>query len=270
MRLWLAYITLLILPLTLSAQEPGVVPLNVGVPSDTIPPEVRTRLQRMLQQERDTSNIKVSRQWTLSADYTTEIDLPLDTAFSLFNRYRITDKVSDFNAYLGNYGLPLYQVNFFDRDWNPDRYLYSYYLPFMYTPARTRFINTYVPFTELVWSNAGGRSKAEQTFRVRHSQNVNRFLNFGIIFDIVYSLGQYNFQKAVDKNFLLHGSYNGNVYTGYLSAGINNHESEESGGLVDENDLSLYTPENLPFILNDLNSAQSRVNNRYYTLQVLS
>ncbi len=148
---------------------------------------------------------------------------------------------------LGNYGLPLYQINFFDRDWNPDRFLNSYYLPFMYTPANTLFINTHVPFTELKWSNAGGRSKAEQTFRIRHSQNINRFLNFGLIFDIVYSFGQYNFQKAVDKNFLLHGSYNGNTYTAYFSAGINNHESEESGGLVNKDDLSRYTPENTSF-----------------------
>ncbi|MCA1742257.1 MAG: putative porin, partial [Bacteroidales bacterium] len=123
-----------------------------------------------------------------------------------------------------------------------------------------------VPFTEMKWSNAGARSKSEQTFRIRHSQNVNRFLNFGFIYDIVYSIGQYNFQRAVDKNFLLHTSYNGNAYTSYFSAGINNHESEENGGIVSMDDLSTYTPENLPFVLSDLNSAQNRLKNRYILL----
>jgi len=289
MRHWLVYMTLLIMPLTLTAQEPDTVPLRKGrpaelsqtaadsiaapmagnqpaAPSDNIPEAAAVRQRLLAARERDTTYPKVSKQWTLSADFTTEINLPLDTTFSLFSRYRATDRFSDFNAFLGNYGLPLYQINFFDRDWNPDRFLNSYYLPFMHTPANTLFINTHVPFTELKWSNAGGRSKAEQTFRIRHSQNINRFLNFGLIFDIVYSFGQYNFQKAIDKNFLLHGSYNGNAYTAYLSAGINNHESEESGGLVNKDDLSLYTPENIPFVLNDLNKARSRVNNRYIML----
>lgn len=236
MRKWLAYIVLLTVPLVLSAQEP------------------------------DTSFTKGSRQWTLSADFTREIPVSLDTAFSLFHRYRITDVISGFNAYTGNYGLPLYQVDFFDREWRPDRFLYSHYMPFMWTPGNTLFINTHVPFTEMKWTNGGARSKAEQTFRIRHSQNVNRFMNFGLIYDIVYNLGQYNFQKAVDKNFLLHGSYNRDTYTTYFSAGINNHESEESGGMVSKDDLSRYTPENLPFVLNDLNKAQSRLRNRYIML----
>ncbi len=266
MRHWLAYIILLILPLTLSAQEPDTMPLRKGPPSGAIPQEAIVKQRLMSARKPDTTIVKVSRQWTLSADFTTEIPVPLDTAFSLFNRYRLTDDQSDFNAYLGNYGLPLYQINFFDRDWNPDRFLCSHYLPFMHTPARTRFVNTMVPFTELGWSNAGGRSKAEQTFRVRHSQNINRFMNFGLIFDIVYSIGQYSFQKAVDKNFLLHGSYNGNAYTGYFSAGINNHESEESGGLINDEDISRYSPEDTPFVLNDLNNAQSRLKNRYIML----
>jgi len=287
MRKWLAYIILLIVPLSLSAQEPGNPaepdtlalrrgapvgqpastrePMPGGIP-DTINTPMRMRQQSTPAREPDTTFTKGSRQWTLSADYTTEIPLDLDTAFSLFHRYRITDKLSDFNAYTGNYGLPLYQINFFDREWRPDRFLYYYYMPFMHTPAKTIFVNTHVPFTEMKWSNAGARSKSEQTFRIRHSQNINRFLNFGFIYDIVYSIGQYNFQRAIDKNFLLHSSYNGNAWTSYFSAGINNHESGESGGIVSKDDLSSYTPENLPFILSDLNSAQNRLKNRYILL----
>lgn len=230
-----------------------------SMPAGAIPPGA-------VMQGADTTFTKGSRQWTLSPDYTAEIAVPLDTAFSLFNRYRAADKFSDFNAYTGNYGLPLYQINFFDREWKPDRFLYAHYLPFMFTPANTLFINTHVPFTELKWSNGGARSVAEQTFRIRHSQNVNRLLNFGLIYDIVYNIGQYNVQRAIDKNFLFHGSYNGNAYTAYFSAGINNHVSEESGGIVNKEDLSLYEPEGVPFILNELNGAKSTLNNRYLML----
>lgn len=291
MRTWLAYIILLLLPLSLFAQEPDTLPRRQprpgGLPArttdsipagladsipagfaDSIPAASRMRMQQqgMPSRLRDSTRVRGSRQWTLSEDYTTEISLPLDTAFSLFHRHRITDKLSDFNAYTGNYGLPVYPINFFDREWKPDRFIYSYYLPFMHTSANTRFVNTTVPFTEMVWTNAGARSKSEQTFRIRHSQNINRFLNFGLIYDVVYSIGQYNLQKAVDKNFLLHSSYNGNVYTAYFSAGTNNHESEASGGLISKDDLSQYSPEDMPFKLNDLNKAQNRLKNRYIML----
>ncbi len=273
MRKLLAYIALLLLPLMLAAQEPDTlrvrsgrhapVPARVADSLTVQPPDKTPRLAGFLA---DTSFNRGSIQWTLSSDYTTEIIVPLDTAFSLFNHYRITDTYSDFNAYTGNYGLPLYQINFFDRAWKPDNFVYSYYQPFMFTPYNTLFVNTHVPFTELKWSNGGARSKAEQTFRIRHSQNVNRFLNFGLIYDIVYNIGQYKFQRAIDKNFLLHGSYNGERYTAYASAAINNHESRENGGIVNKDDLGIYTPENTPFVLNDLNNARTTLKNRYLML----
>jgi len=273
---------LLFLPLTLAGQEPDTLR---AVRSDTaavirrdttrsykeralarVRPAVTGALSAGPDTETDTTFTTASRQWTLSSDFTTEIPVTLDTAFSLFHRYRVADRYSAFNAYTGNYGLPLYQINFFDREWKPDRFLYAHYLPFMFTPSNTLFINTRVPFTELKWSNGGARSVAEQTFRIRHSQNVNRRLNFGLIYDIVYNFGQYNLQKAIDKNFLLHGSYNANAYNAYVSAGLNNHESEESGGIISKDDLSLYDPEGVPFNLSDLNSAKSTLNNRYLML----
>jgi len=270
------YIAMLLLPLVLAAQEPDTIRGRDGLPpgmpgmdttagpAHALPPE-RGRQPQVAGFMLDTVFNKGSVQWTLSADYTTEIIIPLDTAFSLFHRNRIIDKRSDFNAYTGNYGLPLYQINFFDREWKPDRFLYSYYQPFMFTPYNTLFINTHVPFTEMKWSYGGASSKSEQTFRIRHSQNVNRYLNFGLIYDIVYSYGQYDYQSAIDKNFLFHGSYNSNTYTAYGSAGINNHDSGENGGIYSKDDLSLYSTEDVPVLLNT-NNAESTLRNRYLML----
>lgn len=274
MRVLPAYIALLLFPLALAAQDPDtlrVVSRDSIVTS--VPDSVQTgRVKRTRfgpsptgspVTGQDSAFISGTRQWTLSPDFTTENTVPLDTAFSLFNRYRVTDRISDFNAYTGNYGLPLYEINFFDREWMPDRFLYAHYTPFMFTLANTLFINTHVPFTELRWSNGGARSKAEQTFRIRHSQNVNRFMNFGLVYDIVYNVGQYTLQRAIDKNFLLHASYNANPYTAYFSAGINNHESSENGGMISPDQLSEYSPEGVPFRLNTLNNAKSTLQNRY-------
>jgi hypothetical protein len=206
---------------------------------------------------------RILREWTLSPDFSEEVSVPIDTVFSFSHRYRLTDKYSPINAYLGNYGLPLYQVNFFDRITDPDKFLYSAYYPFMYVPEKALFMNTQVPYTELDWSFAGTRENSEQTFRIRHSQNVNRFLNFGIIYDIVFSLGQYNFQRAENKDFTFYSSYTGDRYKLYFSAGINNIKSYENGGIKDFSQIAKVT--NMREVITNLggtNNALSTLKNR--------
>jgi len=119
----------------------------------------------------DTLRHRVTEMWRGSPDLTEEVVVPFDTIFSLFHHYRLADKYSPLNASPGSYGLPFYQLNFFDRVTDPDKYLSTYYYPFMYQPDRYLFMNTQVPFTELLWTYAGPRNQAEQTFRIRHSQN---------------------------------------------------------------------------------------------------
>ena len=205
-------------------------------------------------QKEVTPKQKTIREWTLSSDYTDEVTLPFDTVFSLFHRYRISDRFSSMNATLGNYGLPFYQLNFFDRITDPDKYLYSNYYPFMYTPDHAVFMDTQVPFTELDWTFGAPRETSEQTFRVRHSQNINRYLNFGFIYDIIYSLGQYNYQRAEDKTFTFHTSYTGPKYKLYFAAGINNLASYENGGITGIDQLSLNKGRDIQINLQPLNN----------------
>jgi hypothetical protein len=214
-------------------------------------------------QKQDTIRPVVKRQWTLTRDYSEEVNIPIDTVFNLFHRNRLMDKYSPFNAYAGNYGLPLYQINFFDRITDPDMYLYSNYYPFMHLPSNAVFMNTQIPFSEMVFSFAGPADRAEQTFRIRHSQNVNRRLNIGLIYDIVYSFGQYNYQRSDDKTFTLYSSYSGDKYKFYISGDINNLTSVENGGLI--NDSLMRTSINtrdLEVKLGGLNKAKSVLKNR--------
>ena len=213
-------------------------------------------------QEADSLKPRVKRQFTLSQDYSEEVNIELDTAFSLFHRHRFTDKYSTFNAYAGNYGLPLYQVNFFDRITDPDMFLFRYYFPFMHLTTNPVFMDTQIPFTEFIFTYAGPRDRAEQTFRIRHSQNVNRYLNFGLIYDIVYSLGQYSYQRADNKTFTLYSSYTGKRYNLYISAGINNITSFENGGISDINQLSTFDTRDVEVNLGGLNKAKNILKNK--------
>jgi hypothetical protein len=205
---------------------------------------------------------RVLKEWTLSSDYTEEVKIPIDTVFSLSNRFKFVDKYSPVNASLGNYGLPSYQLSFFDRITDPDKFLYAYYYPLMHLPSNALFMNTQVPFTELDWTFSGPKETAEQTLRVRHSQNVNRFLNFGVIYDIVFDLGQYNYQRAVAKDFTFYSSYTGDKYKAYLSTGINNITSFENGGIVSKSDLTLSNTRDVRTNLGAQNLANSILKNR--------
>ena len=213
-------------------------------------------------QDKQPAGKRILKQWTLSSDYAGEVTIPFDTIFSLFHRHRITDRYSPLNATLGNYGLPFYQINFFDRVFDPDKFLYAYYYPFIFQPDNTVFMNTQVPFTEMVWTYGAPRETSEQTFRIRHSQNVNRYFNFGIIYDIIYCLGQYNYQRAEDKTFTLYSSYTGPKYKVYFSAGINNILSHENGGITGIDQLSQFETREVPVNLGSLNMATNMLRNR--------
>jgi hypothetical protein len=205
---------------------------------------------------------KIISQSTLSPDYSEEVTIPFDTVFSMFQRYRLTDRYSSMNATLGNYGLPFYQLNFFDRISDPDKYLYANYYPLMYLPERAVFMNTQLPFTEAVWTFGAPRETSEQTFRIRHSQNINRYLNFGLIYDIIYSLGQYNYQRADDKDFTFHISYTGPKYKMYFAFGVNNMNSYENGGVPSIDTLKYFTGREIPVRMGSLNASYAYLKNR--------
>lgn len=209
----------------------------------------------------DTVRHRIIEMWKLSPDQTEELKVPFDTTFSLFHQYRLADKYSPLNASPGSYGLPFYQLNFFDRVTDPDKYLGWYYYPFMYQPGNYLFMNTQVPFTELVWTYGGLRDQAEQTFRIRHSQNVNRKLNFALVYDIVYNLGQYNYQQSSDKSFAFNGSYRGDNYKAYFAYGLNNIKTYENGGISDLSQLETLEPKNIAVNLGGLSKALSYLKN---------
>jgi hypothetical protein len=244
---FISIILLLIISSGLYAQNDAVIPFKPNSQKQDIistrpAPQrldtIKLPLTRHSHKQDSIKKPRILREWTLSPDYSEEVNKPIDTVFSLSNRFKKADSYSPVNAGLGNYGLPFYQLSFFDRVTDPDRYLYKYLYPLMHTQYNPVFMNTQTPYTELDWAFAGPTETSEQTFRVRHSQNVNRFLNFGAIYDIIFSLGQYNFQRSADKTFTFYSSYTGDKYKLYLSIGINNMHTFENGGIVNLAELA--------------------------------
>jgi hypothetical protein len=259
---YISIIILIAISSGLNAQKPVGRPLGSAEhKSATLPKGVAASKQDTIKR------IRILRQWSLSSDFAEEVNTPIDTVFSLCNRFRLADKYSPVNATLGNYGLPFYQINFFDRITDPDKFLYSTFYPLMFVPDKAFFMNTQVPYTELAWSFGGKKETAEQTFRIRHSQNVNKYLNFGLIYDIVFALGQYSYQRAEDKMATLYSSYTRDKYKLYVSIGINNILSLENGGVTDLNELGKGNTLDVPVRLGGINKAKSTLKNRNLLLE---
>ncbi|MBK9389384.1 MAG: hypothetical protein IPN68_04015 [Bacteroidetes bacterium] len=258
-------------PNELPVRENKLVPLKYDL---IVPPWLIARRKAELEAKKRAEQAKLDsakapkpriiRQWNLSSDHSAEVPVLFDTLFSLYNRYRITDIYSPVNAYLGNYGLPYYSINFFDRIYDPDKFLYFNHYHFMHNLENALFMNLQVPFTELKWMLSGEKKMAEQTFRITHSQNINRKLNFGMIYDIIFSLGQYSNQRSDNKTFTFYTSYTGSIYKLYLSAGINGLSGQENGGITskDELDIDITNTLDIPVKMGTLNDASSLIKNR--------
>lgn len=207
---------------------------------------------------RDTATIKrMSKQYALSEDYTDTIGIAMDTMLSDFQFKKVLDKHTPFYSNLGNYGLPILELDFFKRTIDPDRFIYRHYLPYMHSTANKVFVDTQVPFSEIIFTYGGGRNDAEQIFSVRHSQNVNQYLNFGLDLDIINSLGQYAYQSTDDRSFTMHSSYFGKKYKVFGAWTLNNFTGLENGGLSDETQVGSLDNQDLPTYLGGLSNAKS-------------
>lgn len=227
----------------------------------------------MLYGQRDTiSEVRITRIYTLSEDYSEIVPLELDTLLNGFIDYRAGEKITPFYADQGNYGQPALEIDFFSRNREYDHFLYSNLKPYMHHTGNKRFIDTQVPFTDLRFFFGGPRALAEQSLKVRHSQNVNRNLNLGLNLEVLNSLGQYSYQTADSRAFTLHTSYLGKRYRAFAAWSLNNITRMENGGIIYEgseetgvNDpsfLANYDTRDVPVNLGRLNSAENSLKNR--------
>jgi len=203
-----------------------------------------------------------TREFGLSDDFSEFVRLELDTVITGFQQHRIIEIKTPFFINLGNYGLPVVEIDFFKRTTSPDDFLFRHYKPYMHHTGNVRFVNTQVPFSELIFTFGAPRVTSEQTFSVRHSQNINQFLNFGLDLDVIYSQGQYNYQKADDRSFTFHTSYTGKKYEFLGAWNLNNFIGYNNGGVEDMGSLLDSETRDIAVKLGELNSSSTTLKNK--------
>lgn len=201
--------------------------------------------------------------WKISDYGTFQDSIVLDTALDNFQNYNLVFQNTLTATYLGNYGLPAIDNDFFNRNHDVD-FLFSQTREFyMLTPANLQYYNTRTPYTRLDFSQSENRViKNETRFNVFHSQNVNPDLNFTFRINLSKSAGQYTAQDSRNNFITLYSSYTGQnlrLFSGFITNGAKN---SENGGLTNEQDI--FNGAETELLNVNLNASKSLFKSTYY------
>ena len=175
---------------------------------------------------------------TLSAFGAFQDSIEIDTLLDYYHLYHPVLKNAVTASYLGNYGLPYQNNDFFGRESGIDFLFSKTREAYLLTPDKIKYYNTRTPYTLLDYSQSENKSSKNETrFNILHTQNVNPFLNFTFRYDQARSDGQYNYQNSKNNFLSVYSSYTGNklqLHSGFIS---NSMQNNENGGLEDDSDI---------------------------------
>ena len=159
----------------------------------------------------------------------------LDTLQDYIHIYNPVFKNAVSAAYVGNYGTPYQNNDFFNRESNVDFLFLRSREAYLLTPENLKYYNTRTPYTLLDFTQSENRSRKNETrFNVLHTQNINPYLNFAFRFDQARSMGQYKNQASSNNSVSLYSNYNKdklNIHGGFITSSIKN---DENGGLTED------------------------------------
>ncbi|HKJ78736.1 MAG TPA: putative porin, partial [Prolixibacteraceae bacterium] len=187
----------------------------------------------------------------------------LDTTLNYFHLYNPIYHKNDVSvAYLGNYGTPYQNNNFFEREKTFDFFFLQNREAYLLSPEKVQYYNTRTPYTMLDFSQSEHRTRKNETrFNVLHTQNINPFFNVTLRYDQARSEGQYENQAAKNSFVNVNSNYNRNnlrIHGGVISNTIRNYEN---GGLTNINDI--LRNDDTEFLDVNLNNTQSVFGNFY-------
>ncbi len=201
--------------------------------------------------------------WYLK-DYGALLDsTDLDTLQDYYHLYNPVFRNTITASYLGNYGLPYQNNDFFGRESTMDFFFSRSREAYLLTPEKLKFYNTRTPYTLLDYTQSENKNRKNETrFNVLHSQNVSPYLNFTFRYDQGRSDGQYNYQDSKNSLVSVYSNYNKDelkIHAGFIANSIQN---SENGGL--ENDSSIFNGLDTEYLNVKLNSTSSKFSNTYF------
>lgn len=207
---------------------------NLSKQSKEIPDSLLTDSASM-----NTRRLNAYRLTPVLGDYT---EAPVDTLRLNTANSTLVEGRSLAIAHLGNLGSPSQSRIFQERDEARDFIFGDAYDTYITTPEKALFYNTKVPYTNLMYTTAGGSTNKEEELKGILTLNFGKKLNVGGDFDYIYGRGYYQSNSTKMVNYRLFASYNSDKYEAkayFRNYTITNYEN---GGLT--NDSVLTHPDN--------------------------
>ena len=207
----------------------------------------------------------VIRVWQLDQQGSRIKPSQLDTALTFYQIYQPFDQLSISNDFTGNNG-GAYQTNdFFKRTFNSDFTAARSFDAYWLTPQLINYFNTSTPYSVLDYTQSENRSlKNETRFNVIYSQNVNKKMNFGFIYNQTKSQGQYSHQENRFHNIGFFTSYNSDQFVSHSNLIFNRLQGQENGGIKPDQPLGGATKTDEYIV--QITDAQNKVqNNNFFT-----
>lgn len=174
---------------------------------------------------------------------------PLDTNRLNFGNSTLVENKSLAIGYLANLGSPA-QTKIFSERQEPRDFIfadaYDYYIT---TPENAYFYNTKVPYTNIMYTTAGGSTNKEEQLKGTMTMNFGKGINVGGDIDYIYGRGHYknNGDKLLSYRFF--GSYQTDRYEMHAFLSNFNFVNYENGGLANDSTITYpdeYFPEGRP------------------------
>ncbi|MDD4109356.1 MAG: putative porin [Prolixibacteraceae bacterium] len=203
------------------------------------------------------------RLWQLTGFGAFRDSLKLDTLQDHYHLYHPVFKNAVTAGYVGNYGTPYQNNDFFSRDSKIDFLFLRSREAYLLTPGNVIYYNTKTPYTLLDYTQSEHRTRKNETrFNVLHTQNVNPYLNFTLRFDQARSAGQYKNQASKSNFFTLYSNYNDDKFSIHGGFITNKIQNDENGGLTDD-DL-IFDGADTDFLNVNLTSTRSQFSSNYF------
>lgn len=190
----------------------------------------------------------------------------LDTALWFYHNYLPFNQVSISSTFTGNNGGAYISNDFFKRTSNSDFYFVRSFDAYLLNPSQIKYFNTTTPYSVLDYSQSENRMKYNETrFNVFHSQNINKKLNFGLIYNQTRSSGQYQSQENKFHSIGLQSSYLSDRFVSHSNIIFNRLRGQENGGLDADQSFANYETDELTTRITD-DAINKISNNNLFTI----
>lgn len=176
--------------------------------------------------------------WNIDRRFGDRIVIEMDTLMHNFHQTSLIDGKDIAVSYLGNWGSAAQSMIYFNRD-EPSQFpfldAFSYYYK---RPDNQRFLNTKIPYSNIMYQSGGSRQSKEERFTGDLSISYNKNFSIGFDIDYVYSRGYFQYLSNKQLNYDFFASYIGDRYQMHAFIGNNSFTNSENGGIVDPKYLS--------------------------------